>query len=115
MNYDEVPLDLWLTDQVSIIPPIIPEKNEDDPRLYEQVATGEVMSVPGDVDRLYRAGETRLMLKTLGQTGCLVEYRDGSLIRYCFPSNVDAVVLQAKVDDWKHNIRKISYLSGLPG
>ncbi|MDV1094948.1 hypothetical protein RZQ20_22040 [Raoultella ornithinolytica] len=115
MNYDEVPLDLWLTDQVYIIPPIIPGNNEDDPRLYEQVATGEVMSVPGETDRLYRSGETRLMLKSLGQAGCLVEYSDGSIIRFCFPANTDAVVLQAQVDDWRKNIRKISYLSGLPG
>ncbi|HBT4785491.1 TPA: hypothetical protein MB364_000789 [Klebsiella variicola subsp. variicola] len=111
MNYDEVPLDLWLTDQVSIIPPIIPANNEDDPRLYEQDATGEVMKSPGEVDRLYRAGESRLMLKSLGQAGCLVEYSDGSLIRFLFPENDGDVVLQPVAGDWRETIRKILYIS----
>lgn len=92
---DTMPLDAWSLDVTAIIPLIIPGLNEDDPRIYEK-------------------SDGALMLRTLGQWGCLVEYENGSLQQYGFPGGSEAVVLQSTAGSWRSTIRSISYIAGVP-
>lgn len=108
--FDGMPLDAWPLGMTAIIPPIIPAREEGDGRLYAQDMSGLDFVVDSTVIFTYRQGESRLMLKTLGQYGCIVEYADGRVARYGFPGFVDEVILQPLTGDWRSEIRQINYL-----
>lgn len=108
--FDGMPLDAWPLGMTAIIPPIIPAREEGDERLYAQDMSGLDFVADTTVIFTYRQGESRLMLKTLGQYGCIVEYADSRVVRYGFPGFVEEVILQPLAGDWKSEIRQINYL-----
>ncbi|MGM8575767.1 hypothetical protein [Enterobacter hormaechei] len=108
--FDGMPLDAWPLGMTAIIPPIIPAREEGDGRLYTQDMSGRDFTVDSTVLFTYSQGESRLMLKTLGQYGCIVEYADSRVVRYGFPGFVDEVILQPLAGNWRDEIRQINYL-----
>ncbi|WP_176556553.1 hypothetical protein [Leclercia adecarboxylata] len=90
LTLDGMPSDAWRLDMPMIIPSLLPGGPENDPRL--------------------RIDDTRLLLDTLGQWGCVMELTTGEVSRLAFPGWALSVVLPVAASD-RALIRKITWCS----
>lgn len=90
LTLDSMPSDAWRLDMQLLIPPLLPGGPENDPRL--------------------RQDNTRLLLDTLGQWGCVMELTTGEVRRLAFPGWTLVVVLPVAASD-RLLIRKIIWCS----